>query len=107
MPVLFFPSTTLPADPPLVDTLAVLYLGTFVTVGAYGLYNAGVSKIPASQATAYINLIPLFTLILGWLVLGETFSTLQYGASLLVLFGVVLSQVGPAEPVEVSVGKLT
>lgn len=72
--------------------LAVIYLGSFVTLGAYLCYNYGVSKIPASQASAFVNLIPVFTVILGFIILGERFSLWQYAASILVLTGVFLSQ---------------
>lgn len=75
-----------------VPAMAVVYLGVFITVGAYGLYNYGLSCIPASQAAAYVNLIPVFTLLLAWIVLGERFTPGQYAASLLVLLGVFLSQ---------------
>ena len=75
-----------------VPALAVVYLGSFVTLGAYLCYNYGVSKIPASQASAFVNLIPVFTVILGFAILGERFSVWQYAASVLVLAGVFLSQ---------------
>lgn len=71
---------------------AIAYLGIAVTVGAYGLYNFGVSRIPANQASVFINLIPVFTLILGWTILQESLTPVQYVASALVLVGVVLSQ---------------
>ncbi len=72
--------------------LAVIYLGSFVTLGAYLSYNYGVSKIPASQASAFVNLIPVFTVILGFIILGERFLPSQYVASALVLLGVFISQ---------------
>ncbi len=64
----------------------------FVTLGAYGLYNFGVSRIPASQASAFVNLIPVFTVILGWIILNERFAPVQYLASALVFSGIFLSQ---------------
>ncbi len=91
-PVLFLPSTHLPVRAEPVPLYAIFYLGSAVTLGAYGLYNYGVSKIPASQATAFINLIPVFSLIMSAMVLGERFSNVQYMASGVVLFGVILSQ---------------
>ena len=72
--------------------MAVVYLGAVVTLGAYGCYNYGVSKLPASQATAFVNLIPVFTIILGWLILGEKFNFMQYLAAAVVFAGVILSQ---------------
>lgn len=70
----------------------VLYLGLAISLGAYGLYNFGISRIPANQASIFVNLIPVFTMIMASLILGEKFTPLQYPASLLVLLGVFLSQ---------------
>ncbi|MDP3979182.1 MAG: DMT family transporter [Pseudomonas sp.] len=82
---------------------AVAYLGVVVTVGAYGLYNYGVSQLPASQASGYTNLIPLFTLVFAMLLLGERLNTMQLFAAELVFGGVALSQwrTAPAVPVGV------
>ena len=71
---------------------AVVYLGVIVTVGAYGLYNFGVSRLPASQASAFINLIPLFTLLLAAVLLGERLTGQQMAGAALVFVGVALSQ---------------
>ena len=94
LPALFLESTTLPTQLETVPAAAVVYLGTFVTVGAYGLYNYGVSRIPASQATAYVNLIPVFSVVLGFLILGERFTSGQFIASGLVFLGIIVSHLG-------------
>ena len=91
-PFLFLPSTTLPTHVDPVSAISVVYLGTAVTMGAYGLYNFGVSRLPASQASAFVNLIPVFTVVLGWLILGERFSAPQYVASIAIFAGIFLSQ---------------
>jgi len=74
-----------------------------VTVGAYGLYNYGVSQLPASQASGFTNLIPLFTLVFAMLLLGERLNAMQLLAAALVFGGVALSQwrTAPAVPVGV------
>ena len=92
LPLALFPTNSFPTVFEPTATMAVVYLGAAVTLGAYGCYNFGVSKLPASQATAFINLIPVFTIILGWLVLGERFNTMQYIAAAIVFTGVILSQ---------------
>ncbi len=92
LPLIFFPESSLPVAFVPVPALAVVYLGVVVSLGAYGCYNYGVSKLPASQATAFINLIPVFTIILGWLILGEKFNFMQYLAAAIVFAGVILSQ---------------
>ncbi len=90
--LMFFPGTdrSFGVDPG--GMLAILYLGSAATLGAYGCYNYGVSRLPAGQATAFINLIPVFTLILSALILGERFTKVQYAASVLVFAGVIISQ---------------
>lgn len=73
-------------------SLAVVYLGIVVTLGAYGLYNMAISRVPATRASVFINLIPLFTLLLGALLLGERLGPLQGIAAALILGGVFLAQ---------------
>ena len=92
LPFLFLPTTALPVRFEAVPAFSIVYLGVFVTLGAYGLYNYAVSKVPASQASAFVNLIPVLTVIFGWIFLGERFTTVQYLASALVVVGVVMSQ---------------
>jgi drug/metabolite transporter (DMT)-like permease len=91
-PFLLLPETPLPTGIDPVSGLAVVYLGTFVTLGAYGAYNFGTSRVPASQAVAFINLIPVFTIIMGWMILGERFTAMQYPAAAMVFAGIYLSQ---------------
>ncbi|MBG3879109.1 DMT family transporter [Desulfovibrio oxamicus] len=92
LPLLFLPTTQLPDAFPLLPTLSVIYLGTCISLGAYGLYNFGVSRLPAGQASAFINLIPVITLLMGRVLLGDQLTPQQYAASVLVLVGVLLSQ---------------
>lgn len=91
-PILFLPSTTIPTTFELLPTLAIFYLGAVITLGAYGLYNYGLKHIPASSATGYVNLIPIFSVILGWLILGETLSFGQILAGVLIMCGVYFTQ---------------
>ncbi|MGE4469138.1 MAG: DMT family transporter [Desulfovibrio sp.] len=91
-PLLFLPSTAPPQGFFTEGILAIVYLGAFITLGGYGLYNYGSSKIPAHQASAFTNTIPVLTLFMSWFFLGETLTGAQYLASGLVLAGVVLSQ---------------
>lgn len=89
---LFLPGTKLPGHMNSDAILAILYLGAIVTMVAYFLYNYGVSQMPASRASAFVNLIPVFTLFLGWMILGERFTPFQFMASGLIFTGVILSQ---------------
>ena len=95
LPMLLLPSTQLPTTFEPVPTLAVIYLGACVSFGAYSLFNYGLQKIPASQASAYINLIPVFSVFFAWLILGETLTKFQSAGMLVVLLGVWLSSWTP------------
>lgn len=97
LPFLFLSSTSIPTELAPIPLSAILYLGIFITLGAYGLYNYGVSQISASKASAFINLIPVFAVFLGWLILNEQFSLSQYAASACVLLGVIISQSNPRQ----------
>ncbi|MFZ0610716.1 MAG: DMT family transporter [Desulfobacterales bacterium] len=92
LPILFLPSTRLPAAVDPGGVLAILYLGAFISFAAYGLYNFGVSRIPVSQASAFVNLIPVFTILMAGLILGEQLTLSQCVAALVILAGVFLSQ---------------
>ncbi len=69
----------------------LLFLGSFVSLGAFGLYNYGIGKIPASKASIFINLVPVTAVLLGFLILNEILNTKQWVAAGIVIFGVVLS----------------
>ncbi len=92
LPLLWLPSTLVPHSLDWPQLLAVIYLGAFVTIGAYGCYNFGISRVPVSQASIFINLIPVFTLIMGWIFLHERFTPYQYAAAILIFAGIYLGQ---------------
>lgn len=92
LPVMFIPGMGLPENIPLSGWLSVLYLGVGISIGAYGLYNFSITRMPAAKASMYMNLIPVFTLLFGMLILGERLTGPQWFASALVLGGVVISQ---------------
>lgn len=95
LPLLFLPSTAMPQAFPVAPSLAVLYLCVFISIGAYGFYNYGISKLPAWQASAFVNLIPVFSMLLGWLCLDERLSASQMAGVAVVFAGVLLCQQWP------------
>lgn len=76
---------------------AVAYLGCVVTLGAFGLYNMAVVRLPAAQAAASINLVPLVAVLSGWALLGETLAPAQTAACALILAGVLFGQTGKGQ----------
>ncbi|SCY84789.1 DMT family transporter [Desulfoluna spongiiphila] len=84
----------IPDSIPTEAAVTIVYLGVFVTFGAYFCYSFAMVRMPAGQATAFINLIPVLTLFFGWLILGEVFKPIQFVAGAMVIAGVFLSQDG-------------
>ncbi len=81
---------TIPSWLPLAS---IIYLGIMVSIVGYGLYNFGVAKLSATEAGAYVNLIPVITLIIGVYFLEEKLTIIQYIASTMILIGMLLSQI--------------
>jgi len=92
LPMLLLPSVPIPESFILLPTTAIIYLGLAVTIVAYGSYNYALSIMDAGKASIYVNLIPLFTMLLAWIVFKESFTFFQYLAGLIIFFGVGLSQ---------------
>ena len=90
-------SNEIPTSLGFVQWGCLIYLATAVTIGAYWLYNWSVSQLPVSIAIAYINLIPVFTLILAYVLLNERVNMSQTLSCFVVFFGVLLSQFQPKE----------
>ena len=74
----------------LVGVLA--FLGSFVTLAAFGCYNWGLSRLPAARASLFLNLIPVVAVLLGWLLLGESLTAWQCLSAAAVIGGVLLGQ---------------
>jgi drug/metabolite transporter (DMT)-like permease len=92
LPLIFLPSTRLPLQFEMTSGMAIIYLGAVISLGAYGLFNFGVKHISASRASAYVNLIPVFSVIMGWMLLDEALTGAQYAAALLIMAGVYMTQ---------------
>lgn len=70
----------------------IFYLGIVVTLGGYGMFNLALSRIEASRASVFVNLIPVFTVFLAYIFLGETLTPTEMMASGVILLGVIISQ---------------
>lgn len=69
-------------------TMIIVYLGIGVTLGAFGCYNWGMSRMPAGHASAFINLVPVFAVFFGWGVMGDVLSIAQWLAVMAVIGGI-------------------
>ena len=70
-------------------------LGIFCSAGAYALWAYAFSKLGASRANVYSNLIPVFTAIFGYLLAIEALTVNKIVGIIVVVAGLVLSQLKP------------
>lgn len=92
IPFVFIGGKGFPSEFVLMPAMGIVYLGIIVTIGAYGLYSVGISRVKASTAAAFVNLIPVFTMLFGWIFLNEKMNLMQYFGCGLIFAGVYLSQ---------------
>jgi drug/metabolite transporter (DMT)-like permease len=80
---------------------AVLYVGLFASGLAYLLWNRGVVALGAIHAAQFMNLVPLFGVLIGTELLDEPFTPRHGVAAALILVALLLSECGrgrrPAE----------
>lgn len=79
--------------------VSVIYLGSLVSLGSWGLYNSALVRMPANKVALTVNLIPGIALLAGWALRGETVSLAQLSACALIVAAVVFAETGRDEAV--------
>ncbi|ADU28909.1 DMT family transporter [Evansella cellulosilytica] len=69
----------------------LLYLGIFPSFVALVFYNRAVAMLGASQASVFLNFLPVFTIIGAYFWLGETITWMQVVGACIVILGVLLT----------------
>ena len=69
----------------------LLFLGFFATALGFSLYYRAIKKIGATRTGVFINLVPLFSIILSWFILGESVKPLVITGGIVLLAGVGLT----------------
>ncbi len=70
---------------------SIAFLGLFGTAIAFTWYSEGISRIGSTRSAAFINLVPVFAVFLGALVLGERLGAGVLAGGALVIAGVLLT----------------
>ncbi len=78
------------------DWASLFYLGVCGTVIGFSWYYSGIKKVGAMRAGVFINLVPLFALLLAWFILNETIRPVVLVGGILILAGVALTNVSGA-----------
>jgi drug/metabolite transporter (DMT)-like permease len=82
------------------DWLAIVYMAVFATVIGYVWFYEGVKSIGATRAGLFINLVPVFAVLLAFLILGEPLTASVGVGAVLVLSGVYLTNRTPSSAAE-------
>jgi drug/metabolite transporter (DMT)-like permease len=78
--------------------VAVTYLALFCSVLAFFLWNYGISRLEASKAAVFTNLVPVFTVFGAYFLLGEKIYQGQMIGGALVICGVTLASTTKGGP---------
>jgi len=70
----------------------ILWLAAVNTALGYVLYNHALQSLSAFEMNVLLNLSPIWTALMGWLLLDETLTILQIGGMVVVILGVMLVQ---------------
>lgn len=73
------------------EWLGILYLAIFGTVIGFVWYYEGINIIGLTRASLFINFVPIFAILLAFLILGEPITLSLLIGTILVTFGVYLA----------------
>jgi drug/metabolite transporter (DMT)-like permease len=73
------------------DWLSLAFLGIFGTALGFSFYYRAIQRIGASRSGVFINLVPLFSIVLSWLILGETIRPAVITGGIMLMSGVALT----------------
>lgn len=71
---------------------SVIYSGTLALALGNLVWGWGIKYLGSTRVAVFNNITPVFAVITAWLVLGESFSLLQFGGALIILVGVQFTQ---------------
>jgi len=72
--------------------LAVAYMSIFASVIGYLVQQMSIKEIGPSKTSIFINLVPIFSIILSVAILGESVSVIKLFTALLIITGVYICQ---------------
>lgn len=72
--------------------LAVVFMAVFSSVIGYMLQQIAIKEIGASKSSIFVNLVPVFSIVLSVTILGEQLAVIKIFTSLLIIAGVCICQ---------------
>ena len=77
---------------PYYSFLAVAYMSIFASVIGYLVQQMSIKQIGPSKTSIFINLVPIFSIILSVIILKESMSAVKISTTLLIITGVYICQ---------------
>ncbi len=71
--------------------IAVIYMAIFPSVCGYLIQQISIKKIGPTKTSLYINLVPVFSMILAFFILDESISFIKILAGLLIIIGICIN----------------
>ncbi|QGN56307.1 EamA family transporter [Novosphingobium sp. Gsoil 351] len=81
-----------PSIPTLAVVFAVLYVGIFPSLIAYGFFNRSVALIGSARAGVYMNLPTVFGVVLAIPLLGERVASYHFAGAAMVIAAILISR---------------
>lgn len=73
------------------DWISLLFLGILGTAAGFSLYYQAIRVIGSARSSVFINLVPLFSIVLAWIFLGETINFSVLVGGIILMSGVYLT----------------
>jgi len=83
---------TLISSIPYYSYIASIYMSIFASVIGYLVQQISIKEIGPSKTSIFINLVPIFSIVLSVSILGETISSIKLLTALLIIAGVYICQ---------------
>ncbi|WBW94683.1 DMT family transporter [Oceanirhabdus sp. W0125-5] len=77
---------------PISTYLAILYMSIFASIIGYLIQQISIKEIGASSTNIFINLVPVFSMILSTLILHEELTIVKIISASIIILGVYISQ---------------
>jgi drug/metabolite transporter (DMT)-like permease len=86
---------------------ALLMLAIFASVLAFVLFAGVVRKIGIAKTNVFVNLIPVFTALFSWLLLGQQLGFNQWIGIAVVVSGLFVSQISRKRKIPAKIKEIT
>jgi drug/metabolite transporter (DMT)-like permease len=90
--VLYEKPWTFLSEVPASAWLGVLYMSVFPSVIGYLFQQIAIKEIGPSRSSIFVNLVPVFSIILAVLILGEELQPIKFLTALIIILGVYTCQ---------------